>query len=177
MEPTKRPHHSALLRASGRTNRPPPTSALAVARGPTMFSSSSQSPEPSTPGTPTPVLSVRIVSIDYYMAPPLPGFDFSRSPFHGALPFLSCSPSSSSSRSPLPRCAEFDSLRVWNARGGGGRGAGRQDLRLHARGPEDLPPHPPGAYVVPAQLLCQRHAPRLCISPLCSELIGARQVP
>uniref|UniRef100_K3ZPX4 DNA polymerase n=1 Tax=Setaria italica TaxID=4555 RepID=K3ZPX4_SETIT len=45
--------------------------------------SSSQSPEPSTPGTPTPVLSVRIVSIDYYMAPPLPGFDFSRSPFHG----------------------------------------------------------------------------------------------
>ncbi|RLN35611.1 DNA polymerase zeta catalytic subunit isoform X2 [Panicum miliaceum] len=44
---------------------------------------SSQSPEPSTPGTPTPVLSVRIVSIDYYMAPPLPGFDFSRSPFHG----------------------------------------------------------------------------------------------
>jgi hypothetical protein len=46
--------------------------------------SSSQSPEPSTPGTPTPVLSVRIVSIDYYMAPPLPGFDFSRSPFHGA---------------------------------------------------------------------------------------------
>ncbi|OEL29890.1 DNA polymerase zeta catalytic subunit [Dichanthelium oligosanthes] len=43
----------------------------------------SQSPEPSTPGTPTPVLSVRIVSIDYYMAPPLPGFDFSRSPFHG----------------------------------------------------------------------------------------------
>ncbi|RLM86844.1 DNA polymerase zeta catalytic subunit isoform X2 [Panicum miliaceum] len=45
--------------------------------------SSSQSPEPSTPGTSTPVLSVRIVSIDYYMAPPLPGFDFSRSPFHG----------------------------------------------------------------------------------------------
>ncbi|CAN6226497.1 unnamed protein product [Urochloa humidicola] len=45
--------------------------------------SSSQSPEPSTPGTPTPVLSVRIVSIDYYMAPPLPGFDFSCSPFHG----------------------------------------------------------------------------------------------
>ncbi|CAL5084607.1 unnamed protein product [Urochloa decumbens] len=45
--------------------------------------SSSQSPESSTPGTPTPVLSVRIVSIDYYMAPPLPGFDFSRSPFHG----------------------------------------------------------------------------------------------
>ncbi|KAG2647414.1 hypothetical protein PVAP13_2KG571100 [Panicum virgatum] len=44
---------------------------------------SSQSPEPSTPGTPTPLLSVRIVSIDYYMAPPLPGFDFSRSPFHG----------------------------------------------------------------------------------------------
>jgi hypothetical protein len=51
-----------------------------------FFPSSSQSPEPepSTPGTPTPVLSVRIVSIDYYMAPPLPGFDFSRSPFHGA---------------------------------------------------------------------------------------------
>ncbi|KAJ1292324.1 hypothetical protein BS78_02G383800 [Paspalum vaginatum] len=45
--------------------------------------SPSQSPEPSTPGTPSPVLSVRIVSLDYYMAPPLPGFDFSRSPFHG----------------------------------------------------------------------------------------------
>ncbi|XP_062186460.1 DNA polymerase zeta catalytic subunit isoform X2 [Phragmites australis] len=43
----------------------------------------SSSPEPSTPGTPSPVLSVRIVSLDYYMAPPLHGFDFSRSPFHG----------------------------------------------------------------------------------------------
>ncbi|KAL6657151.1 hypothetical protein ACP70R_004931 [Stipagrostis hirtigluma subsp. patula] len=43
----------------------------------------SSSPEPSTPGTPTPVLSVRIVSLDYYMAPPLPGLDLSRSPFHG----------------------------------------------------------------------------------------------
>lgn len=51
--------------------------------------SSSQSPEPSTPGTPSPVLSVRIVSLDYYMAPPVPGFGFSRSPFHGALPFSS----------------------------------------------------------------------------------------
>ncbi|XP_066381710.1 probable E3 ubiquitin-protein ligase BAH1-like 1 [Miscanthus floridulus] len=45
--------------------------------------SSSQSPEPCTTGTPSPVLSVRIVSLDYYMAPPLPGFGFSRSPFHG----------------------------------------------------------------------------------------------
>ncbi|GJN33366.1 hypothetical protein PR202_gb21960 [Eleusine coracana subsp. coracana] len=43
----------------------------------------SSSPEPSTPGTPSPVLSVRVVSLDYYMAPPLPGFDISRSPFHG----------------------------------------------------------------------------------------------
>ncbi|TVU37337.1 hypothetical protein EJB05_10646 [Eragrostis curvula] len=43
----------------------------------------SSSPEPSTPGTPSPVLSVRIVTLDYYMAPPLPGFDFTRSPFHG----------------------------------------------------------------------------------------------
>lgn len=51
--------------------------------------SSSQSPEPCTPGTPSPVLSVRIVSLDYYMAPPLPGFGFSRSPFHGALPLPS----------------------------------------------------------------------------------------
>ncbi|KAF8679381.1 hypothetical protein HU200_045723 [Digitaria exilis] len=50
------------------------------------MSASQSPPEPSTPGTPTPVLSVRIVSIDYYMSPPLPGFDFSRSPFHGALP-------------------------------------------------------------------------------------------
>nr|CAB3455274.1 unnamed protein product [Digitaria exilis] len=47
------------------------------------MSASQSPPEPSTPGTPTPVLSVRIVSIDYYMSPPLPGFDFSRSPFHG----------------------------------------------------------------------------------------------
>ncbi|KAL6896569.1 hypothetical protein ACP4OV_007141 [Aristida adscensionis] len=47
------------------------------------MSSPSPSPEPSTPGTPSPVLSVRIVSLDYYMAPPLPGLDFSRSPFHG----------------------------------------------------------------------------------------------
>ncbi|KAF0907731.1 hypothetical protein E2562_020477 [Oryza meyeriana var. granulata] len=41
------------------------------------------SPEPSPPGTASPVLSVRIVSLDYYMAPPLPGFDFSYSHFHG----------------------------------------------------------------------------------------------
>uniref|UniRef100_A0A0E0QCI4 DNA polymerase zeta catalytic subunit n=1 Tax=Oryza rufipogon TaxID=4529 RepID=A0A0E0QCI4_ORYRU len=37
----------------------------------------------SPPGTASPVLSVRIVSLDYYMAPPLPGFDFSYSHFHG----------------------------------------------------------------------------------------------
>ncbi|XBI89303.1 hypothetical protein VPH35_027143 [Triticum aestivum] len=40
------------------------------------------SPEPSPPGTPSQVLSVRIVSLDYYMAPPVPGLDISYSPFH-----------------------------------------------------------------------------------------------
>jgi hypothetical protein len=42
-------------------------------------------------GTPSQVLSVRIVSLDYYMAPPIPGLDFSYSPFHCtllSLPFL-----------------------------------------------------------------------------------------
>ncbi|KAI5008760.1 hypothetical protein ZWY2020_009808 [Hordeum vulgare] len=40
------------------------------------------SPEPEPPGTPSQVLSVRIVSLDYYMAPPVPGLDISYSPFH-----------------------------------------------------------------------------------------------
>uniref|UniRef100_A0A0E0EFX6 DNA polymerase zeta catalytic subunit n=1 Tax=Oryza meridionalis TaxID=40149 RepID=A0A0E0EFX6_9ORYZ len=44
-----------------------------------MAAAASSSP----PGTASPVLSVRIVSLDYYMAPPLPGFDFSYSQFHG----------------------------------------------------------------------------------------------
>uniref|UniRef100_J3MNX6 DNA polymerase zeta catalytic subunit n=1 Tax=Oryza brachyantha TaxID=4533 RepID=J3MNX6_ORYBR len=49
------------------------------------MAAASSSPEPSPPvGTASPVLSVRIVSLDYYMAPPLPGFDFSYSQFHGA---------------------------------------------------------------------------------------------
>ncbi|XP_047064420.1 DNA polymerase zeta catalytic subunit-like [Lolium rigidum] len=43
---------------------------------------SSSSPQPSPSGTPSQVLSVRIVSLDYYMAPPIPGLDFSYSPFH-----------------------------------------------------------------------------------------------
>uniref|UniRef100_A0ACD5WNY5 Uncharacterized protein n=1 Tax=Avena sativa TaxID=4498 RepID=A0ACD5WNY5_AVESA len=43
---------------------------------------SSSSPQPSQSGTPSQVLSVRIVSLDYYMAPPIPGLDFSYSPFH-----------------------------------------------------------------------------------------------
>uniref|UniRef100_A0A0E0LPJ1 DNA polymerase zeta catalytic subunit n=1 Tax=Oryza punctata TaxID=4537 RepID=A0A0E0LPJ1_ORYPU len=47
------------------------------------MAASSSSPEPSPPGTASPVLSVRIVSLDYYMAPPFPGFDFSYSHFHG----------------------------------------------------------------------------------------------
>uniref|UniRef100_A0A0D9X2Q2 DNA polymerase n=1 Tax=Leersia perrieri TaxID=77586 RepID=A0A0D9X2Q2_9ORYZ len=50
------------------------------------MAAASSSPETSSPagaGTDSPVLSVRIVSIDHYMSPPLPGFDFSYSHFHG----------------------------------------------------------------------------------------------
>ncbi|XP_072974935.1 DNA polymerase zeta catalytic subunit isoform X1 [Typha angustifolia] len=36
-----------------------------------------------SPPEPNPVLSVRIVSLDYYMAPPIPDLDFCYSPFHG----------------------------------------------------------------------------------------------
>lgn len=164
------PHHSALLRRRvARTARRPPARSPAPSPGDRPCSSppprSRRSRSRRRRGPPPRSSASASSPSTTTWRRPSPASTSPAAPSTVRLPFLSCSPPSSSSRSPLPRCAEFDSLRVWNARGGGGRGAGRQDLRLHPRGPEDLPPHPPGACVVPAQLLCQRPAPRLCTPP------------
>nr|CAD1833332.1 unnamed protein product [Ananas comosus var. bracteatus] len=75
-----------------------------------------------SPAPTTAVFSVRVVSLDYYMAPPIPDLDLCYSPFHGGLLSLSLSLSLSLA------------IALYFQGGEGAGGAGHKDLRFDSAG-------------------------------------------